>query len=207
MKIRRRQGIWIALVCCAAALLVVGFFVSRRDQTDIRLVLVGYTNVIIRASWPGEVTQNEFVMQKGIIEVTNCGSMPVMIASLWQAYPIPQIPAKIAGSYLLMPPAQLNPGKTERVVTYLPSNESPDGRLKVAYKRLSWIENLADKARYSRYAMVRDLANKLIPTAKLHWAQSGYIGNRPPLDGVHRYHISAPPPEIPTEVLQSWKPR
>jgi hypothetical protein len=184
---------------------------SRRGQPDIRLVVVGYTNVIIRASRPGAVTPSVFSMQnpavvsmqKAIIQVTNCGQAPVMIASLWQAYPAPQIPVELAGSYLQMPTTGLNPGKAESVVTFLPAKES-GGWLMVAYQRLGWIERLADNARNSRHAIMRNLATKLIPTAKLHWAQSGCITNPPPPAGVRRYHISAPPPEIPTEVLQSW---
>jgi hypothetical protein len=97
----------------------------------------------------------------------------------------------------------LKPGSIESVVTYRPSEES-DGRFKVAYTRLDWIESFADKARNSRNTIVQSVAKKLFPTAKLNWAQSDRITNSPPYGRISRYHITAPPPEIPTEVLQSW---
>ena len=186
------------LACCASATFV-GFFWLQRARPDIRLIFVGYTNEIIEAR-PGYTLW----MAKAILEVTNCGSAPVKIASLWQAHPGPQIPVELARSYLLMPTSQLNPGKMESVVTYLPLKES-DGRLKVAYTRLGWTESLASKARNSRNTSVQTLANKLFPASKLHWAQSDWISNSPPSVPISRYHISAPPPEIPIEVFQGLK--
>jgi hypothetical protein len=195
---RRGKVIWFAVACCVSATFV-GFFWLQRARPDIRLIFVGYTNEII------EVRSNGYTeMTKAILEVTNCGSVPVKIASLWQAHPGPQIPVELAGSYLLMPTSRLNPGKMESVVTYLPSKES-DGRLKVAYIRLGWIDSLASKARNSRNTGVRNLGNKLFPIAKLHWAQSDWISNSPPFVPISRYHISAPPPEIPLEVFQGLK--
>jgi hypothetical protein len=196
---RRGKVVCLTLACCAS-IIFVGFLMSRPAQPDIRMIFVGYTNEIIEG--PGYTLW----IAKAILEVTNCGSAPVKIASLWHAHPGPQIPVELAGSYLLMPTSQLNPGKMESVVTHLPSIES-DGRLKVAYTRIGWMESLASKVRNSRNASVQNLANRLVPTPKLHWAQSDWISNSPPIIPipVSRYHISAPPPEIPIEIFQGLK--
>lgn len=199
MNVRRSKAIWLALACCAGAMLA-GFLLSQRSQPDLQLVFVRYTNVMIEAR-PGYRAW----MTKAIIEVTNCGSVPVVIAPLWQAYPISQmqIPVELGGSYLVMPTLQLNSGKAESVVTHLAWKEN--GRFKIDYTSPGWMESLAAKARNSRHASVRNLANKLFPTAKLRWAYSGLITNPHSPARVSRYHISAPPPEIPTELLQTWK--
>jgi hypothetical protein len=100
---------------------------------------------------------------------------------------------------------QLKSRETKSVVTFLPSLES-DGRLKVAYTRLGWIEGLAIKVRNSRHTTVRKLANKLLPTAKYRWVRSALISNPQSPAEISRYNITAPPPEIPIELLPRPNP-
>ena len=204
MNVRRPKALWLALACCAGVS-VVGFFLIQPSQHDLRLILVGYTNELVEAG-----PNHTIWMTKAILEVTNCGPSAVALASLWQAYAGHPIPVEHAGSYLILPTTlQLKPGETKSVITYLPSLES-DGRLKVAYTRLGWIESLAIEARNSRHTTVRKLANKLLPTEKRRWARSGLISNPPPTAtsrAISRYNITAPPPEIPIELLPRPKPQ
>lgn len=217
MNHSRKKLIATLLVGCVIAV-TLGLLFLPPSYSDGRLIVVGYTNELRESISLGHEGYSSW-MPKVIVAITNGGTAPIRTALFWEAYPEPQIPPTstgfltltssiplaVTGSYLHTSTLELSPGTATSVISYLPCMES-DGRLKVAYTRLDWRAKLSEKAQSSRHAMLRDIASKLFPT-KLHWTQSDVITNPPSFYGTNlpspfesrprRFHITAPPPDIP----------
>ena len=203
MNARARRIISLTLACSTSVVLV-GFLLARQPRPDIQLVFVGYTNVFFEVGRKGSSDRRTLWLTKAILEVTNCGSVPVRIAPVTQAYPASQLLSEIKAPYLaMMSSPAVKPGKSEAGAVYVPQQE-PRWRANVAYSRLDCMESLTDKARNSRFVVVRTVARRLLPSPRLVWAQSDWITNSS--TPARHYHITAPPPDIRIE-LPPLRPR
>jgi hypothetical protein len=171
-----------------------GLFISHPVQPDLQLIFVGYTNE------PMESVSDGYTMwlRKAVVAITNSGSVTIRLVPLWQAYSKAQLSTGIAQTYVIPQTSWIEAGTSTTGITY-PGRE-PRWRANIAYTRIGWTERLAGKVQFMTNGISQKLVNRLIPATKLYWARSPWITN------ASRYHITAPPREIPIELLPKPKP-
>jgi hypothetical protein len=196
MTTRRRWIAGLALGLLGVALAVIELN-SRSERPDVQFLFIGYTNVLSR-SRVGALDSGIVVFKKAVLLVTNCGSVPVQVLPLGEAYDRTNMFAHFV-SYLFLKPLVLKPGESVRVESFLGS-VGQILRAEIAYHRLDLSHRLCQRARSSTNAAARVVA-KLIPRQpKPRWARSKPITNSF-TSYVSRYHITAPPPPVTYDML------
>ena len=193
-------GLGLGVLGVALAVLTLN---SRSRRPDVQILFMGYSNV--PASFGGrgfEPNGTYFVgtrlVEKPVLLVTNCGSVPVQVLPIWEAYARTNIDAH-RHSYLLLPPLVLKPG--ESVPARLSSGlQGHIFRAELAYQRLNFARRMSQQARSSTNAAVRAVARLIPRPPKPRWARSEPITNSV-RSYVTGYHITAPPPPVTYEML------
>lgn len=198
MTTRRR---WIAglMLGFLGVALVVGALNSRSNQPDIQLLILGYTDVPMQfRGCAQELRPSTGLLRKAVLMVTNCGSVPVQALALWDAHGRTNMLDHLH-SYVHGIPSVLKPGEAARAMFLSSGRDREIFRAELAYYRLNLSHRLSQRARSSTNAAARAVAKLLPRSPKLRWARSGPITNSYPYRS--RYHITAPPPPVPDDLL------